>query len=256
MKRENLLTIAFMWSMFIMLLGSTLTTKITSDVSTVNLQEEVVVEELPDIKNIKMERFLSHGLIAEEVSEKEVVEEEPVEVIEEIIEEEVQVEVVEEVIEEDMQVEEVTIIEDIPYQWQPIDSNFDIFQPSYLNRDELIYALGDIRSGLHSSVDSIILAEEIYGVNSLYLASVLGYESGWGRYENGWNNIAGWKGNYGTFSDFASRHECIMAVAEGLVNTFQPKVGNRVGDVAVLYCPDYGYLDTLLTIMGELDYNL
>ena len=255
MKRENLLTIAFMWSIFIMLSGSVLTTPRSNNVSTINSKEEVVVEELPTINEIRRERFLSHGII-EEVSEKEVVEEEPVEVIEENIEEDIVVEeVIEESVEEDI-VEEVVIIEDIPYQWQPIDSNFNVFQRSYLNSEELIYALGDSRSGLHSSVDSIIQAEEIYGVNALYLASVLGYESGWGIYENGWNNIAGWKGNYGNFSDFSSRHECIMTVAAGLANNFQPAVGNRVGDVATRYCPDSGYLDTLLIIMGELDYKL
>ncbi len=243
MKKEDLLTIILLWCVMIMLSIVVYTTdKESRSVFTITKNEEVVTKQnLPEIKEIQERRFVDHGLMINEESEKEVVPEEPVEVVQE--------EIVEEVVEE-------IVIQDIPYQWQPIDSNFNVFQPSYLNREELLYALGDIRSGLHSSVDSIILAEETYGVNALYLASVLGYESGWGVYENGWNNIAGWKGNYGNFSDFSSRHECIMTVAEGLTTNFQPDVGNRIADVAARYCPDYGYLNTLLQIMGELDYYL
>ncbi len=240
MKKEDLTTLMFVWSIFIMLCMTTYTTtnEKLNETFTINLEKEAVVElvDLPDIKEIQESKFVEHGLVVSKIEAKEVVPEEPVEVIE--------------------VVEEVIVPVDVPYQWQPIDYNFNVFEPSYLNREELLYALGDIRSGLHSSVDSIIAAEEIYGVNALYLAATLGYESGWGEYEKGWNNIAGWKGNYGYFSDFNSRHECIMTVAEGLANRFQPSVGNRVADVAVRYCPDYGYLDTLLQIMGELDYNL
>lgn len=241
MKKENLLMLLLMWCLFIML---TMVTSITNErqerVFTINLEkeEEEKKVDLPDLEEVGKQRLIDHGLV---VTETEPVEE----VVPEVIEE--PVEVVE---------EEVIVPEDIPYQWQSIDTNFNVFQPSHLNREELIYALGDIRSGLHDIVDAVIIAEETYGVNSLYLISVLGYESGWGKYENGWNNIAGWKGNYGNFSDFNSRYECVMTVAEGLVSRFQPAVGNRLGDVALRYCPDYGYTNTLLQIMGELDYSL
>ena len=140
---------------------------------------------------------------------------------------------------------------------QPINSDFDIMTPSNLSTDDLIRALGNARSGLHGCADAIIEAEQTYGVNALYLASVLGLESGWGKYEHGNNNIAGWKGGpNGTFSNFNSRYECVMTVARGLSTHFVNSVGSDISDVAIMYCPDYGYLDLLLQIMGELNNNL
>lgn len=140
---------------------------------------------------------------------------------------------------------------------QPINSDFDIMVSSGLSTDDLIRALGNARSGLHDCADAIVEAEQTYGVNALYLAAVLGLESGWGKYEHGNNNIAGWKGGpNGTFSNFNSRYECVMTVARGLSTHFVNSVGSDISDVAIMYCPDYGYLDLLLQIMGELNNNL
>ena len=140
---------------------------------------------------------------------------------------------------------------------QPINSDFDIMTPSNLSTDDLIRALGNARSDLHDCADAIVEAEQTYGVNALYLAAVLGLESGWGKYEHGNNNIAGWKGGHnGTFSNFNSRYECVMTVARGLSTHFVNSVGSDISDVAIMYCPDYGYLDLLLQIMGELNNNL
>ena len=140
---------------------------------------------------------------------------------------------------------------------QPINSDFDIMISSGLSTDDMIRALGNARSGLHDCADAIVEAERTYGVNALYLAAVLGLESGWGKYEHGNNNIAGWKGGpNGTFSNFNSRYECIMTVARGLSTHFVNSVGSDISDVAIMYCPDYGYLDLLLQIMGELNNNL
>ena len=140
---------------------------------------------------------------------------------------------------------------------QPINSDFDIMVSSGLSTDDLIRALGNARSGLHDCADAIVEAEQTYGVNALYLAAVLGLESGWGKYEHGSNNIAGWKGGpNGTFSNFSSRYECVMTVARGLSTHFVNSVGSDISDVAIMYCPDYGYLDLLLQIMGELNNNL
>lgn len=144
-------------------------------------------------------------------------------------------------------VEEPVIVE------QPIDYNFDIMIASGLTSDDLTTALGPIRSGMIPYVDYIIEAEQIYGVNALYLTAVLGFESGWGQYESGANNIAGWKGNDGYFRNFVSVRDCILTVAEGLSTDFVNDVGSKISDVAIRYCPDYGYLDTLLQIMNELN---
>ena len=148
------------------------------------------------------------------------------------------------------------LVEEPIYYDQAIGYYFDITQPSGLTSEELAGALGDSRSGMYSVVDHIIEAEATYGINALYLTAVLGYESGWGRYETGWNNIAGWKGNGGTWSDFSSKYECIMTVADGLINDFVYTQGPYVGDIAQRYCPDYAYTETLLQIMSDLDYNL
>lgn len=140
---------------------------------------------------------------------------------------------------------------------QPINSDFDIMVSSGLSTDDIIRALGNARSGLHDCADAIVEAEQTYGVNALYLAAVLGLESGWGKYEHGNNNIAGWKGGPNdTFSNFNSRYECVMTVARGLSTHFVNSVGSDISDVAIMYCPDYGYLDLLLQIMGELNNNL
>lgn len=47
-----------------------------------------------------------------------------------------------------------------------------------------------------------------------------------------------------------------MTVARGLSTHFVNSVGSDISDVAIMYCPDYGYLDLLLQIMGELNNNL
>ena len=233
------------------ILMSLLSVSIYAYISGVETQKDIPVltstteEPMPEIKI--MERKID--LVIEPVEEVMPIEEEIIEPVEEIqiIEEVVPVEPIEYV---------EPIVEEVYYQWQPIDGNFNVFQPSNLTSEQLIYALGDIRSGLISSVDAIIEAERIYGVNALYLTSMLGYESGWGSYENGWNNIAGWTANGGHFSDFESRYDCIMTVARGLAEDFQYTVGPHISGVALRYCPDYGYLDTLLQIMYELDVNI
>lgn len=155
---------------------------------------------------------------------------------------------------------EVLVTADEPpvvYYDQPLDYNFDIMIPSGYTREELHRSLGGIRDGMESSIDAIVTAEEIYGVNSLYLLAMLGFESGWGTVESGINNIAGWKGTEdNTWSNFNSRYECIMEVANGLANDFSLDVGPRIYDIAARYTPDEGYVDTLLQIMSELKNNI
>ena len=138
---------------------------------------------------------------------------------------------------------------------QPIDRNYDIMIRTNLTREDLVRSLGGIRGGMKPYIDAIIEAEKIYGINSLYLISALGYESGWGKYESGYNNISGWVIN-GHFYNFNSKYECIMTTAAGLANDFIPDTGSDIVNVANRYCQDYGYLDTLLQIMSELQNNL
>lgn len=136
---------------------------------------------------------------------------------------------------------------------QPIDYNFDVFQPSGYTEDNLLNALGQSRSGMNSMVNIIVRAEEEYGVNSLYLLATLGLESQWGEYTTGTYNIAGWAGNNGRWSNFESYEHCIMTVAEGLSTHFKNNVGNTLVAVTTMYCPDKGYTNTVLEIMKELE---
>lgn len=160
------------------------------------------------------------------------------------------------------QVEKIVYVEKIPDPEpeptpvvQPINEYFDISVKSNYTRDDLIRSLGGIRQGIVPYIDAIVAAEQYYGINSLYILATLGYESGWGIHESGLNNISGWKIN-GRFHNFESREDCISTMAEGLSNSFIPRVGTSLGDVTRLYCPDPGYTDTVLTIMYELNNNL
>lgn len=148
------------------------------------------------------------------------------------------------------------VISSINYQY--INGYFDVFLPSNYSHADLTNALGSgSRSGLTSIIDAVMEAEDIYGVNALYLLATLGYESGWGQYTSANNNLAGWKSSTtGGFKDFDSEYQCVMTVANGLANSFKDDVGNSLAGVTARYCPDPGYTDTLIQIMSELQYNI
>lgn len=149
--------------------------------------------------------------------------------------------------------EEYSVQEEIVVQ--PLNYYFDVFEPTNYSYDDLYKALDTApHSGLQHLIPAFIDAEDIYGVNALYLLSVIGWESGWGRYHSGFNNIAGWKGGPGgTWSDFSSEYECIMTVAEALSTYYRDSVGCYLLDVARMYCPDPGYRDNILQIMNEME---
>lgn len=151
-------------------------------------------------------------------------------------------------------VPEVVVVKE-PYL-QYVSDSYNVFTPTNLTREQLIIAMGDSRNGLLDIVDAVIDAENIYGVNSIYLLSTLGLESGWGTYESSYNNIAGWKWAAGGFRDFDSRYKCVMIVAEGLATSFKPDVGETLGGVTWRYCKDDGYKETIKQIMHELQNNI
>ena len=135
---------------------------------------------------------------------------------------------------------------------QPIDRDFDIFEPCGYTVDQLEYGLSDsCRSALLPYADTFLEAEDRYGVNAFYLMCKFGLESGWGQYESGENNIGGWMASDGTYMDFTSVEDCIMHIAKSLSTTYRESVGSRLEDVCVRYCPDETYLTTLLSIMEE-----
>ena len=139
---------------------------------------------------------------------------------------------------------------------QEIDLGFDILSNSGYTREDLTRMLSDdAHSGLLPYVDAIKKAEKEYGVNALYLTCKLGLESGWGKYETGTYNIAGWMNNDGTWHNFSSPEDCVMTVAKALATTYKDTVGSSLGAVCNRYStnPDYSYV--LMGIMEEMQYE-
>ena len=141
-------------------------------------------------------------------------------------------------------------------QPQEIDLGFDILSDSGYETEDLVRMLSDdAHSGLLPYVDAIKKAEEEYGVNALYLTCKLGLESGWGKYETGTYNIAGWMNNDGTWRNFSSPEDCVMTVARNLATTYKDTVGTSLGAVCSRYStnPEYSYV--LMDIMEEMQYG-
>lgn len=138
------------------------------------------------------------------------------------------------------------------YVQQVIDLDFDILQKSGYTRDELKQTLSSNNyKRMIPYLDTFIEAENEYGVNALYLMCQLGLESGWGKYRSGVNNIAGWTNGRGGYKNFDSVESCIMYVAYKLSTFYKNKVGTRLEDVCMLYCPNDGYADKVIRIMIE-----
>ncbi|MFI3173944.1 MAG: glucosaminidase domain-containing protein [Bacillota bacterium] len=135
---------------------------------------------------------------------------------------------------------------------QEITRQFDVLYPSAYTKEDLIKALStENHKKMIPYVDTLIQAEELYGVNAFYLLCKLGYESGWGRHMAGKNNIGGWTDGKGGFRDFASVDECILHIAENIATSYKDAVGSSLGMVSARYCPTDGYVEMLLQIMRE-----
>ena len=135
---------------------------------------------------------------------------------------------------------------------QEITRDFDIFKPCGYTYEQLSAAVNtECHSGMQPHIKALMKAEEEYGVNAFYLLCKFGLESGWGRYTSGANNIGGWTNNSGGFKDFDSVEQCILHIAKNLSTTYKEAVGGRLEDVCKRYCPDAGYIETLIGIMTE-----
>ena len=133
---------------------------------------------------------------------------------------------------------------------QAVSADFDILTPCGYTKEELESALsGDSYKHMLPHVDALLKAEETYGVNAFYLFCKFGFESGWGRYMSGANNIGGWTSSDGSYRDFESVEECIMHIAKALSTSYKDAVGSRLEDVCRRYCPTDEYLNTLMGIM-------
>lgn len=147
------------------------------------------------------------------------------------------------VVTEIKQIEPVTIR-------QTINSEFDILKPSGYSKEELLSAVSDeYRYRMIPYVDALIEAEKIYGVNALYLLCTIGLESGWGQYESGINNLAGWRNYDGSYRNFASIYDCIMHIANNLSTKYKDSVGSKLIDICGRYSESDSYYETLSSIM-------
>ena len=108
-------------------------------------------------------------------------------------------------------------------EWQPfvsvqVDSNtFDLRMSCGVTEEELESVL---KYELKGMAKYYLAAEEKYGVNAVFLASVSALESGWGRYCFKPNNIFGYGRN-----SFESYEECIDFVASKISKNYLSEDG-------------------------------
>lgn len=108
-------------------------------------------------------------------------------------------------------------------EWQHIASvqvdaeTFDLRTPCGVTEEELESVL---KHELKGMAKYYLAAEEKYGVNAVFLASVSALESGWGRYCFRENNIFGYGRN--TFDSYA---ECIDFVASKISKNYLSEDG-------------------------------
>ena len=108
-------------------------------------------------------------------------------------------------------------------EWQHIASvqvdaeTFDLRTPCGVTEEELEAVL---KHELKGMAKHYLAAEEKYGVNAVFLASVSALESGWGRYCFRENNIFGYGRN--TFDSYA---ECIDFVASKISKNYLSEDG-------------------------------
>lgn len=93
----------------------------------------------------------------------------------------------------------------------------DLTTPSGLSSEELAAGL---RGELVNLAGEFIAAEQKYGVNAVFLASVAALESGWGKSCFRPNNIFGWSGK-----DFVTKAECIDFVASKIAEHYLSENG-------------------------------
>lgn len=151
------------------------------------------------------------------------------------------------------------VIEEVVYEpliepnIQSIDDNFDVMMPSNFTVDDICEALStESHQGLLPLANVFVEAEDIYGINALYLMSTIGWESGWGKHRSNANNIAGWKDpSTGGWRYFNSEYECIMTVAAEVSTLWVDSVGSSLGNITSRYCPSPGYGENIKLIMSE-----
>jgi beta-N-acetylglucosaminidase len=124
--------------------------------------------------------------------------------------------------------------------WNPND----VSNPSNISSKKLNELLSD--TGLKGLGDSFVEAEKEYGVNAIFLTSLVAQESGWGTSNRAinHNNLSG----YAVYTDaskgkfFTSKHESIMTTARLIRDDYMDADGRHdIRSINEKYTPVNGY---------------
>lgn len=87
---------------------------------------------------------------------------------------------------------------------------------------------------------SFLQAEEDYGINACFLASVAGLESGWGRSKvaKNKNNLFGWTKNSGGYKEFDSYENCIDWCSWKIKKNYIDKGRTTIASIGEKYCDE------------------
>lgn len=134
---------------------------------------------------------------------------------------------------------------------------YNLLEPSNMTREEMYKVLEG--TALQTLSNAYIYAEELYGVNALFLVAISAEESGWGRSNLAisHNNLGGIKGSDGSYRYFNSWGECIDYKARLLKNQYLSEDGScfngySVWDVNIKYCEQNTWADNVSSIAYEL----
>lgn len=140
----------------------------------------------------------------------------------------------------------------------PVQENkaVGVLRRSNLTAEELATGLFD---ELPKYAETFIEAEQVTGVNAVFLASIAAQESGWGTspIARNKNNLFGWTDDYGYYMHFESVEACILYVADCIrFNYLEPEgewfEGYEVADVCVHYNGNPSWETAVSNIMGEI----
>lgn len=135
---------------------------------------------------------------------------------------------------------------------------FNLTEKSNLTTEMAIKMLNG--SALQNAAAAYVYAEEVYGVNAIFLMSLTSLESGHGRSELAMyrNNIGGVKNSSGDWAYFSDWGECIMYIASFIKELYLNEDGayyngKSIWAVNIKYCKDSSpWADMINSIANDL----
>lgn len=135
---------------------------------------------------------------------------------------------------------------------------FNLTEKSNLTTEMAIKMLNG--SALQNAAAAYVYAEEVYGVNAIFLMSLTSLESGHGRSELAMyrNNIGGVKSSSGDWAYFSDWGECIMYIASFIKELYLNEDGayyngKSIWAVNIKYCADSSpWADMINSIANDL----